>query len=126
SKGGWNWEKCGDCDFGVNGNVLTVRVPREALELGTGSFVLDFKWADNNLADGSDVLELYTKGDTAPGGRFMYRFVAGKLPKAFKQGCGSALAGTGAGALLLGVAAGAAISGKISGKTSRARKRKDN
>ena len=126
SKGGWNWEKCGDCDFGVNGNVLTVRVPREALELGSGSFVLDFKWADNNLADGSDVLELYTKGDTAPGGRFMYRFVAGKLPKAFKKGCGSALAGTGAGALLLGVAAGAAISGKISGKTSRARKRKDN
>ncbi len=102
SKGGWNWEKCGECDFGVNGNVLTVRVPREALGLGKNSgFTLDFKWADNNLADGSDVLELYTRGDTAPEGRFMYRFVAGSVPKALtKEGCSSALEPSGAAACL--------------------------
>jgi len=43
--------------------------------LGTGSFTLRFKWADNNLAEG-DILDLYQYGDAAPGGRFMYRYAA--------------------------------------------------
>ena len=110
STGGWNWEKCGECDFGVNGNVLTVRVPREALGIGgAGGFTLDFKWADNNLADGSDVLELYTLGDTAPEGRFMYRLVAGSVPKALKKGCGSGLSAAAGAAMTAVLGAGAAL-----------------
>jgi hypothetical protein len=35
---------------------------------------LDFKWADNVQSPG-DVMDLYTSGDTAPEGRFMYRYV---------------------------------------------------
>ncbi|MBR5006644.1 MAG: hypothetical protein IKY07_06100, partial [Clostridia bacterium] len=73
-------------------------------------------------------LELYTKGDTAPGGRFMYRFVAGKLPKAMKKGCGSAVEGAAATLPILGAAAGAivlAASSKCKGRSSKKRREND-
>ncbi|MCR5694758.1 MAG: hypothetical protein K6G89_07305 [Clostridia bacterium] len=106
SSGGWSWEKTGDAELSVNANILQLKIPREALGLGSGvPFVLNFKWADNNLTDGSDPLELYTKGDTAPGGRFKYQFAAAAYPAGKDpSGCG---AGVSAGALPAALAAGA-------------------
>ena len=74
SLGGWHWEEVGEVSFHVEGNVLTVAIPRTMLGLGRGGFTLRFKWADNNLG-GGDILDLYQYGDAAPGGRFLYRYV---------------------------------------------------
>jgi len=75
SAGGWNWEELGEVSINITGNTLVAAIPRTMLGLGTGSFTLRFKWADNNLAEG-DILDLYQYGDAAPGGRFMYRYAA--------------------------------------------------
>ena len=75
SLGGWHWEEVGEVSFHVEGNVLTVAIPRTMLGLGRGGFTLRFKWADNNLG-GGDILDLYQYGDAAPGGRFLYRYDA--------------------------------------------------
>lgn len=112
SAGGWNWEKSGAADLKVSANVLQLKIPREALGIDKDvPFVINFKWADNNLADGSDPLELYTLGDTAPGGRFKYQFAAGESPRAkeTKKGCGSAFAGAGAAAAVIGAGIGLSL-----------------
>ena len=125
SKGGWAWEKSGDADFTVNGNVLQIRIPLTVLGLESGrAFVLNFKWADNNIRDGSDPLELYTLGDTAPGGRFKYQFAAGGTPKKEgskrSKGCGSFAGGP-------AVAASAAVLGAavLTAKKPKKRNRKE-
>lgn len=72
SLGGWNWEEVGRVTYTVAGNVLQVAVPRCMLDLDD-SVTFNFKWCDNNLSDG-DILELYTDGSAAPGGRFTFAF----------------------------------------------------
>ncbi len=71
STGGWNWEKIADVDYTVSGNVVQIKVPRNAVNMTESGFTLGFKFADNNLADG-DIMTLYTDGDAAPGGRFCF------------------------------------------------------
>ena len=74
STGGWNWETVGYMDYSVTDNVLQVTIPRSLLDLGPGKRLeFNFKWCDNNLADG-DIMSLYTDGDAAPGGRFCFHF----------------------------------------------------
>ncbi len=77
STGGWNWQKTGDAVFNVSGNVMQVSVPRAALGLDNTDDPISFgfKWCDNNLTDG-DIMTLYTEGDAAPGGRFVFRFTS--------------------------------------------------
>jgi len=69
--GGWKWRLLEAVDYTLDGDRLILRIPRKALGLDTKAFGLWFKWADNNIADG-DIMEVYTDGDAAPGGRFMY------------------------------------------------------
>ncbi len=64
----------GEVEYSVSGNVMTVKIPRSMLGIGDGAFTLDFKWADNSF-DG-DIMDVYTKGDAAPGGRFKFRYIA--------------------------------------------------
>lgn len=79
SLGGWCWETVGEVDWSLNGRVLQVSIPRSLLGLEEG-FTLRFKWADNNLTENeageADILDLYQYGDTAPGGRFRFRYTA--------------------------------------------------
>ena len=79
SLGGWNWETVGEVEYAVTDRVLQVSIPREMLELPDG-FTIRFKWADNNLQENEagevDILDFYQYGDTAPGGRFRYRYTA--------------------------------------------------
>jgi len=76
SLGGWKWKLIEKIDYRLEGDTLIVKIPRAPLGLDTPNFKLWFKWADNNILDG-DIMDVYTDGDTAPGGRFMF-FYHGK------------------------------------------------
>ena len=75
STGGWNWEKVGDVDYGVNGNRLQIKVPKSMLGIEGNKFIVNFKWSDNMQVDG-DIMDFYVNGDVAPGGRFKYRYAS--------------------------------------------------
>ena len=68
-----SWSVVCPVKMSVNGNSLTVAVPRKALGLTVNAFTLDFKWADNPT-DPFDIISISTTGDTAPNRRFRYRF----------------------------------------------------
>lgn len=72
--GGWNWRTVGKVRYSVRGNRLEVAIPRRLLGL-EGSRPLDFtfKWADNIQVPG-DIMDFYISGDTAPLGRFAWRY----------------------------------------------------
>jgi hypothetical protein len=73
NNGGWNWLKAADVKFKVEGNEMMMAVPRKALRLTGTSVQFDFKWVDNvKLPD--DLTVLYVDGDTAPLGRFRFRY----------------------------------------------------
>jgi hypothetical protein len=71
--GGWEWRSLGTVAYRVEGNRLHLAVPRSLLRTGDGAFSIEFKWVDNTQAPG-DIMDLYVNGDTAPQGRFRYRY----------------------------------------------------
>ncbi len=74
STGGWNFENTGAAQYTVNGNIMTLAIPRDALGLENGTEVhFNFKLSDNMQTDG-DIMDFYQHGDVAPGGRFMFAF----------------------------------------------------
>ena len=77
STGGWNWKTVGCVEYKVSGRQMMVKIPRSYLGDAGDTLEFGFKWCDNNLKDG-DIMTLYTEGDAAPGGRFTFRFSAGK------------------------------------------------
>ncbi|MDR1155881.1 MAG: hypothetical protein LBL04_14335 [Bacteroidales bacterium] len=74
SKGGWDWEKTADLSCLVKDQYMELSVPKQRLGLASGSFTLDFKWADNMPQTG-DIRDFMDHGDTAPNARFRYRYV---------------------------------------------------
>ena len=66
------FEEIAKISYSVNGNILQLSIPREALGLSEEIVKFNFKWTDN--ADDSDVMNLYVDGDSAPGGRFAFCF----------------------------------------------------
>ncbi len=83
NNGGWNWLRAADVKFRVEGNQMQMAVPRAAIfkmsepridQLTADPLTFDFKWLDNiKLPD--DLTVLYTDGDTAPSGRFRFRYI---------------------------------------------------
>lgn len=73
--GGWNWERVAEVHYEVHGNEMHIAIPRKLLNIPDGNFQLDFKWLDNPQSLGNS-LDFYVSGDTAPQGRFRYRYVA--------------------------------------------------
>jgi hypothetical protein len=71
--GGWNWVVLGNVDYRISGNQMHVTLPKALLGLQGDRFALEFKWIDNTQKPG-DILDGYTHGDTAPEGRFRYRY----------------------------------------------------
>lgn len=72
--GGWNWEKAGEAEFRSEGNRLQLAVPLDSLGMDENEAIaFDFKWIDNWQNPG-DILDVYSNGDTAPDGRFAYRY----------------------------------------------------
>ncbi|MBQ1847597.1 MAG: hypothetical protein II135_06305 [Clostridia bacterium] len=72
---GFETTEAGKVEYAVKGNVMTVKIPRSMLGIGEGQFSLSFKWADNSQNEG-DIMDFYTTGDVAPGGRFKYQYVS--------------------------------------------------
>ena len=75
SRGGWNWESAGTADVRVNGGLLWITIPKAALGIAGNAFTIDFKWTDNTLETG-DIMDVYRRGDTAPVGRFNFRYTS--------------------------------------------------
>ena len=75
--GGWNWQPVAPVEFRMAGNELQLVVPRAALGLPAGrtALAIDFKWVDNAQRPG-DPMDFYVSGDTAPEGRFTFRYTA--------------------------------------------------
>lgn len=74
STGGWNWTvSSNSVEYKVSGNILQIAIPRSALGMSNygkpGYFT--FKWSDNMQVNG-DIMDFYTNGDVAPGGRFTF------------------------------------------------------
>lgn len=75
SEGGWQWQALADVDWAMEGNRMALRIPRSLLGLGGADPVaIRFKWADG-MQDPSP-LDWILHGDTAPNGRFQYRYRA--------------------------------------------------
>lgn len=74
SKGGWNWEKAGEAVIKIDSDKLMLAIPKTLLGIESDSFTVDFKWTDNTLKNG-DIMDVYLCGDTAPTGRFNYRYI---------------------------------------------------
>ena len=73
SLGGWNWETLAGAERQIDGSRMTVTIPLKALGIESAEIDLRFKWSDNISAP-DDILDYYVTGDTAPDGRFVYRF----------------------------------------------------
>jgi len=74
-EGGWKWRKMAPVTFRTGSHEMHVAIPRSALGLTEGPFTLDFKWLDNAQKPGA-LLDAYVSGDSAPSGRYRYRYVA--------------------------------------------------
>ncbi len=72
--GPWGWESHGGVTYKVAGCELELAIPRRALGLDdlSTSLKFNFKWADN--IQRFDPIEFTINGDTAPNGRFAYRY----------------------------------------------------
>lgn len=74
SLGGWEWETVDTLSYAVNGNEMELAISLTSLGIeDPHDFTIDFKWIDNAVADGN-IMECMEHGDTAPNGRFRYRF----------------------------------------------------
>ena len=75
SLNGWHWTPVADAAFRAAGDELVVALPMEKLGIRDPKrFTVDFKWIDNAVSEG-DIQECITDGDTAPNGRFRYRYI---------------------------------------------------
>ncbi len=75
---GYSWTEVGNVKIAVSGKAMEVAIPLSSLGLSgsADNFTVDFKWVDNvdlSLADG--IQQCMRDGDSAPNGRFRYRYV---------------------------------------------------
>ena len=68
-----NWNKVGDADLIVSGNVMAVRVPMSLFGRSSAERSIRFKVSDN-VQKQNDIMDYYVTGDSAPIGRlgFVY------------------------------------------------------
>jgi hypothetical protein len=71
----WSWTPVrSDIAYTVSGNQLMLAVPRVSLGLTNDPVKFDFHWADNFQTN--DIADFGIDGDSAPDGRFNYRYEA--------------------------------------------------
>lgn len=76
--GQWQWEEVASdsgekVEYSVSDNVLQLKVPQNMIDQQKEVIDFGFKWSDNMNQDG-DVMDFYSYGDVAPGGRFCFHF----------------------------------------------------
>ncbi len=67
----WSLSNAGDAEFTVSGNMIVIKVAKSTIKVGD---TFDFKWADNSVADGKEIMQFLDLGDAAPNGRYNYRY----------------------------------------------------
>ncbi len=72
--GEWNWENVAELDYKVSGKQMMIKIPKSVLGVSGSKVDIEFKWNDNMQIKG-DLIDFYINGDTAPIGRFNYRYV---------------------------------------------------
>lgn len=72
-KGNFNFERKGSAEFTVNKRYMQIKIPLSALGIGSNSFRINFKFADN-VSNTGDIQSYYTSGTTAPYGRMNYTY----------------------------------------------------
>ena len=78
STGGWNWTNVStNISIHVSGKCMEVAIPISSLGLASAeSLSIDFKWVDNvNLSKSGGIQQCMRDGDSAPNGRFCYRYI---------------------------------------------------
>jgi len=71
---GWNWEKVSNISYKLSNSEMEISVPLSLLGItNSDDFTIDFKWVDNAVTSG-DIQECMRDGDSAPNGRFRYRY----------------------------------------------------
>jgi len=74
SEGGWTWTEIQEVKMQADGKEIEIAVPLKALGITDPSqFTVDFKWIDNAASDGN-IQTCMRDGDSAPDGRFRYRY----------------------------------------------------
>ena len=89
---GYETETVGEVEYTVDGKYMQVKIPKVMLGLGGYDFTVNFAWTDNvhDEADAApagetaykytkfsgDILDFYTSGDVAPGGRFKFSYIS--------------------------------------------------
>ena len=73
SKGGYSWQKVGEADYTVEGNVMVVSIPLAALGLRSDNCSFQFKVADH-VTEYRDIMDYYVSGDSAPLGRLNFAY----------------------------------------------------
>ncbi len=89
---GYNTEKVGEVEYTVSGKYMQVKVPKSLLGLSGDDYTINFTWTDNvHDADDKakpgetdyvytrytgDIMDFYTSGDVAPGGRFKFSYIS--------------------------------------------------
>ena len=71
----WQWKVVARAKYVTRGNEKHLEVAKADLGINSDSFVLDFKWGDNQ-PEKLQIMDFIDKGDAAPNGRFNYRFTA--------------------------------------------------
>ena len=93
---GYESEAVADVKYSVQGRYLQVEIPKSALGIEGEDFTVNFSVTDNvhdeddQAKEGEtnylysrfsgDILDFYTSGDVAPGGRFKFSFIAADVP----------------------------------------------
>lgn len=71
--GGWKWRTIARIPFVQKSNELELEVSKSLLGIRGSHYSLDFKWSDHADLNG-DPMHWWDHGDTAPDGRFCYRY----------------------------------------------------
>jgi hypothetical protein len=83
----WSLSSAGEAEFKVDGKTIVIKVAKSTVALGN---TFDFKWADNSISDGKEIMQFLDLGDAAPNGRFNYRYtteaVTAPVPAALASG----------------------------------------
>ncbi len=89
---GYATETVGEVEYTVSGKYMQVKIPKSLLGLSGDDFTVNFTWTDN-VHDANDrakhgddkfvysefsgdIMDFYTSGDVAPGGRFKFSYIS--------------------------------------------------
>ncbi len=83
----WSLSSAGEAEFKVEGKTIVIKVPKSTVPVAD---TFDFKWADNSISDGKEIMQFLDLGDAAPNGRFNYRYTnngkTAPVPAALQSG----------------------------------------